>query len=70
MMPLPHLRYILSINLRHNACGDSCVYEDAEAQGGGGALHVFLDDCGNVIRQMRVVSNEVDNFDGAWSEGS
>ncbi|KAJ5130694.1 uncharacterized protein N7515_006733 [Penicillium bovifimosum] len=44
--------------------------EDAKAQWGGGVLHVFLDDCGNVVRQMRVDSNEVDNFDGAWSEGS
>ena len=44
--------------------------EDAEAQRGQGVLHVFLDDCGNVVRQMRVDSEEVDNFDGAWFEGS
>jgi hypothetical protein len=30
---------------------------------------VFLDDCGNVVRQTRVYSDEIDNFDGAWAEG-
>jgi hypothetical protein len=55
----------------HAACVVTHAFiEDAEAQGGGGVLHVFFDDCGNVVRQMRVVSDEVDNFDGAWSEGS
>ena len=44
--------------------------EDAKAQYSGGVLHVFLDDCGNVVRQMRVDSNKVDNFNGAWFEGS
>jgi hypothetical protein len=43
--------------------------EDGNAQRDKGLLHVFLDDCGNVVRQMRVYSDEVDNFDGAWAEG-
>ncbi|KAL3492738.1 hypothetical protein BJX62DRAFT_235896 [Aspergillus germanicus] len=43
--------------------------EDGSAQRDKGLLHVFLDDCGNVLRQMRVYSDEVDNFDGAWAEG-
>ncbi|CAG8016767.1 unnamed protein product [Penicillium nalgiovense] len=55
----------------HAACVVTHAFiEDAEAQGGGGVLHVFLDDCGNVVRQVRVNSDEVDNFDGAWFEGS
>ena len=41
------------------------LIEDAKAQYGGRVLHVFLDDCRNVVRQMRVDSNEVDNFDRA-----
>ncbi|OJJ53654.1 hypothetical protein ASPSYDRAFT_94161 [Aspergillus sydowii CBS 593.65] len=46
--------------------------EDAEAQtaaGGGGVLHAFLDDCGNLVRKERVTWDQVDNFDGAWFEG-
>ncbi|KAJ5245119.1 hypothetical protein N7489_005215 [Penicillium chrysogenum] len=55
----------------HAACVVTHAFiEDTKAQSGAGVLHVFLDDCGNVVRQMRVDSNEVDNFDGAWSEGS
>ncbi|KAL4860437.1 hypothetical protein BDV12DRAFT_209422 [Aspergillus spectabilis] len=44
--------------------------EDAQAQtGDGGVLHVFLDDCGNVVKKIRETSDEIDNFDGAWFEG-
>jgi hypothetical protein len=55
----------------HAACVVAHAFiEDAEAQGGGGVLHMFLDDCGKVIRQIRVDPNEVNNFDGTWFEGS
>ena len=32
-------------------------------------LHVFLDDCGNLVRKERMTCHQVDNFDGAWFEG-
>lgn len=36
---------------------------------GGGVLHVFLDDCGSVVRQYRVQDNgSENNYDGAWFE--
>lgn len=43
--------------------------EDEVAVNGGGLLHVFLDDCGNAVRQLRVHNDEKeDNYDGAWFE--
>ncbi|KAJ5550594.1 hypothetical protein N7535_001463 [Penicillium sp. DV-2018c] len=43
--------------------------EDEVAANGGGLLHVFLDDCGNVVRQWRVHNDgSEDNYDGAWFE--
>ncbi|KAJ5674681.1 uncharacterized protein N7477_004615 [Penicillium maclennaniae] len=43
--------------------------EDEVAINGGGLLHVFLDDCGNVVRQWRVHNDgSEDHFDGAWFE--
>lgn len=54
----------------HTACVVSHFFiEDAEAQRGGGVLHVFLDDCGNVVKQITEDSRTADNFDGAWFEG-
>lgn len=44
--------------------------EDEDAQRAGKILHVYLDDCGNVVRQNRVDSDEVSNFEGSWFEGS
>ncbi|KAL3456199.1 hypothetical protein BJX64DRAFT_281531 [Aspergillus heterothallicus] len=43
--------------------------EDAQTQTGKGLLHVFVDDCGNLVRKTRAKWDEVDNFDGAWLEG-
>jgi hypothetical protein len=43
--------------------------EDALAQTGQGLLHVFVDDCGNLVRKKRAKPDEVDNFHGAWLEG-
>ena len=45
--------------------------EDEEALDGGGLLHVFFDDCGNIMRQWRVEDDggEAD-FDGCWAEGT
>lgn len=43
--------------------------EDKYALEGNGLLHVFLDDCGNVVRQLRVEPGWVDNFDAAWVGG-
>ncbi|KAI9376426.1 hypothetical protein BJX61DRAFT_530841 [Aspergillus egyptiacus] len=37
--------------------------------GDGGVLHMFLDDCGNVVRKISETADEIDNFDGAWFEG-
>jgi hypothetical protein len=43
--------------------------EDEVAVNGGGLLHVFLDDFGNVVRQWRVEDDgSEDNCDGAWHE--
>ncbi|KAL4929921.1 uncharacterized protein BDV17DRAFT_290277 [Aspergillus undulatus] len=47
----------------HAACVVTNLFiEDAEAQRGGGFLHVFLDDCGNVVRKMSlpVLKRELD----------
>ncbi|PLN75227.1 hypothetical protein BDW42DRAFT_181090 [Aspergillus taichungensis] len=44
--------------------------EDEVALSGGGLLHVFLDDYGNVVRQWRVDNDGSEsNYDGAWFEG-
>ncbi|KAJ5686606.1 hypothetical protein N7536_009225 [Penicillium majusculum] len=43
--------------------------EDDVAVNGGGLLHVFLDDRGNVVRQWRVQDDGSEsNYDGAWFE--
>lgn len=43
--------------------------EDDVAVNGGGLLHVFLDDCGNVVRHWRVQDDGSEsNYDGAWHE--
>ncbi|KAJ5257150.1 hypothetical protein N7478_013254 [Penicillium angulare] len=42
--------------------------EDEVAVTGGGLLHVFLDDCGNVVRQWRVEDGTENMYDGAWFE--
>ncbi|KOS38546.1 hypothetical protein ACN38_g10642 [Penicillium nordicum] len=43
--------------------------EDDVAVNGGGLLHVFLDDRGNVVRQWRVQDDgSENNYDGAWFE--
>ena len=43
--------------------------EDEVAIDGGGLLHVFLDDCGNVVRQYRVQHDgSEDKYDGSWFE--
>ncbi|PKY02780.1 hypothetical protein P168DRAFT_191200 [Aspergillus campestris IBT 28561] len=44
--------------------------EDEVVLRGGGLLHVFLDDYGNVVRQWRVENDGSEsNYDGAWFEG-
>lgn len=44
--------------------------EDEQALNGGRLLHVFLDDCGNVVRQWRVDDQGGDdNYDGTWKGG-
>ncbi|CAG7959384.1 unnamed protein product [Penicillium olsonii] len=42
--------------------------EDEVAVNGGGLLHVFLDDRGNVVRQWRVDEGEDEMYDGSWFE--
>lgn len=42
--------------------------EDEVAANGGGLLHVFLDDRGNVVRQWRVEDGEDEMYDGSWFE--
>lgn len=43
--------------------------EDEVAVNGGGLLHVFLDDRGNVVRQWRVEDDGSDDmYDGSWFE--
>lgn len=62
----PLMRY----SLWHAACVVTHIFvEDEVALNGGGLLHVFLDDYGNVVRQWRVKSDgSEDNYDGAWFE--
>lgn len=44
--------------------------ENEVALRGGGLLHMFLDDHGNVVRQWRVENDGSEsNYDGAWFEG-
>lgn len=46
---------LLKYSRYHAACVVTHVYvEDEEALNGGGLLHVFFDDCGNIVRQWRV----------------
>lgn len=55
----------------HAACVKAHAFvEDAEAQVTGQVLHVFLDDCGRVVRQERTASNDVSSYDGTWFEGN
>jgi hypothetical protein len=63
---------LLKYGLYHAACVVTHAFvEDEVALDGGGLLHVFWDDCGNVVRQWRVEDDGVeDNFDGAWVEGA
>lgn len=63
---------LLKYGLYHAACVVTHAFvEDEVALDGEGLLHVFWDDCGNVVRQWRVEDDGVeDNFDGAWAEGA
>ncbi|CAP93003.1 hypothetical protein E8E15_003093 [Penicillium rubens] len=63
---------LLKYGLYHAACVVTHAFvEDEVALDGGGLLHVFWDDCGNVVRQWRVEDDGAeDNFDGAWAEGA
>lgn len=55
----------------HAACVVSHIMiEDKATLDGEGVLQVFLDDCGNVVSQLRGSALEVDNFDGSWFEGN
>ena len=63
---------LLKYSRYHAACVVTHVYvEDEEAFNGGGLLHVFFDDCGNIARQWRVEDDggEAD-FDGCWAAGT
>lgn len=53
----------------HYACVTTHIFiEDKQTQIGGGLLHVFLDDCGNVVRQTRDEEpQQLDNYSGTWS---
>lgn len=54
----------------HAACVVTHLFvEDEVALTGGGLLHVFLDDCGNVVRQWRVSGYDC-GFDGTWEAGN
>ncbi|OQE20991.1 hypothetical protein PENFLA_c015G03253 [Penicillium flavigenum] len=55
----------------HSYCVVTHLFiEDEEALDGGGLLHLFLDDCGNVVRQWRTENDGGDdNYDGAWKSG-
>lgn len=56
----------------HYACIITHVFiDDREAQTGGGLLHAFLDECGNVVRQTREKRvRTLGNYRGAWLSGS
>ncbi|KAJ5472248.1 hypothetical protein N7530_006249 [Penicillium desertorum] len=55
----------------HSYCVVTHLFiEDEQALDGGGLLHVFLDDCGNMVRQWRTENDGGDdNYDGAWKSG-
>lgn len=51
----------------HSACIVTHVFvEDRQSQEGEELLHVYLDDKGNVVRQIREEPEALDNFTGAW----
>lgn len=56
----------------HYACVETHIFiENKQTQTGGGLLHMFLDDCGNVVRQTRDEKpQQLDNFSGTWSMGA
>ncbi|KAJ5086406.1 hypothetical protein NUU61_007713 [Penicillium alfredii] len=58
-------------SIYHAACIVTHVFvEDEEALETGLVLHIYLDDCGNVVRQERVDATSVSNFDGLWFDGA
>ncbi|OOQ84400.1 hypothetical protein PEBR_30356 [Penicillium brasilianum] len=62
---------LLKYSRYHAACVVTHIFvEDEPALNGEGLLHVFFDDCGNIVRQWRVEDDggEAD-FDGSWAEG-
>jgi hypothetical protein len=63
---------LLKYSRYHAACVVTHVFvEDEEALDGAGLLHVFLDDCGNIVRQWRVEEGGGDDcFDGCWADGN
>ncbi|KAL3451153.1 hypothetical protein BJX65DRAFT_304556 [Aspergillus insuetus] len=53
----------------HAACVVTRVFvEDIHALETSDLLHVFLDDCGNVVREWRTGEGADDEFDGVWLE--
>lgn len=51
----------------HKACIDTYILiEDRETQAGEGLFLVYLDEKGNVVRQLRHEPDELDNFTAAW----
>lgn len=56
----------------HVACVVTHVFvdDDDEALETGCPLHVFLDDCGNVVRQWRVEEGDDSDFDGTRKAGN
>ena len=61
-------------SIRYGAYHAACVVThlfvvDEEAFDGAGLLHMFLDDCGNVVRQWRTDDKGEDfDVDGTWNE--
>ncbi|KAL4924763.1 uncharacterized protein BDV17DRAFT_295128 [Aspergillus undulatus] len=55
----------------HVACIHSYLFvEDAVTHETGESLLVYLDDCGNMVRQERRNAEEADNFFGSWHGGN
>jgi hypothetical protein len=53
----------------HAACVVTHIFvEDRHALETGDLLHVFLDDCGNVVREWQTEEGADDEFDGGWFE--
>ncbi|KAL6233814.1 hypothetical protein BDW75DRAFT_241696 [Aspergillus navahoensis] len=53
----------------HAACVVTHLFmEDEEALDGARLLHIFFNDCGNVVRQWRT-DDEGGGYDGPWKEG-